>query len=193
VRRSAVWRSNLSLWSDTALKNTTDGLPLRSLGTAYLDRGERDKAAEYFTQALQRRNDVLGQIAIYNNLGSIAQVDKRLDDAERFYRTALRLEPNSPDCLFNLGLIALTRATDPDPDHDAAWKRQQAQQARELLERASQLSPLDPDIAVALGQTLNALGDRRAARAQLERALQLGLPATTETAVRRLLGDLPAS
>jgi Tfp pilus assembly protein PilF len=191
VQRNAVWRSNLSLWADTAEKNTTDGLPARSLGAAYLEQGDHAKALQYFHLALQRRNDALGRFVIYNNLGSLAMAEQRLDDAEQDYRTALTLNPSAPDTLFNLGLIALTRATDKQASDQAA-KHDQALRARQLFEQALQQHPLDTDIIIALGQTLSALEDPRGARAQYERALQLGLPASTAASVRQLLAALPA-
>src|SRR5262249_40073023 len=129
IRRNAVWRSNLRLWEDTAAKNTTDGLPMRSLANAYLEAGNAAKAAELFQLALQRRNDSIGRFNIHNNLGTLAMQQKRLDDAEQHYRTALDIDPRAPDCLYNLGLIALTRAVDADATHDAAWRQDEAQRA----------------------------------------------------------------
>ncbi len=186
VRRNAVWRTNLTLWHDTAAKNTTDGLPMRSLATAYQQLGDAAKAAEYFQVALQRRNDQVGVFTIYNNLGSLAMVAKRLEEAEGHYQTALKINPASAECLFNLGLIALTRATEGDPSQ----KHDQARRARQFFERAAHLSPLDPDIQVGLAQTLSALHDTAGARGHFERALQLGLPAATEASVRKLLAEL---
>jgi tetratricopeptide (TPR) repeat protein len=190
VRRNAVWRSNLSLWQDTAAKNLTDGLPMRSLATAYQQRGDTAKAKEHFLLALQRRNDAAGLLTIYNNLGSLAMMEKRLDEAEGYYRSALAYNPGAADALFNLALIALTRAKDGNGPHDQAWEHEQAEQARRLFEQAQQLSPLDPDIPVGLGQTLSVLGDAAGARQAYERALQLGLPPATDAAVRQLLREL---
>jgi tetratricopeptide (TPR) repeat protein len=186
VQRNAVWRTNLSLWEDTAAKNTTDGLPIRSLATAHQQLGDSAKAAEYFQVALQRRNDQAGLFTIYNNLGSLAMVAQHLDEAEANYQRALAVNPNAPECLFNLGLIELTRTTAAD----AAARRQHGERARQFFERAAQLSPLDPDIQVGLAQTLSALDDSAGARTHFERALQLGLPPQTEASVRKLLADL---
>jgi tetratricopeptide (TPR) repeat protein len=185
VRRNAVWRTNLTLWHDTAVKNTTDGLPMRSLATTYQQLGDAVKATEYFQLALQRRNDQVGVFTIYNNLGSLAIVAKRLEEAERHYETALAMNPGSSECLFNLGLIALTRAT----EGESVRKHDQAQRGRQFFERAAQLSPLDPDIQVGLAQTLSALGDQPGARTHFERALQIGLPPATEASVRKLLAE----
>ena len=191
IERNSVWRSNLSLWADTTAKNTTDGLPARSLGAVYFEQGDRARALQYFRLAQQRRNDQQGQFVLYNNLGSLALAEKRLDEAEQHYRTALALNPRAPDTLFNLGLIALTRATDTDAP-DSAPQRDDALKARPLFEQALQQHPLDTDILVALGQTLNLLGDPHGARAHYERALQLGLAEPTATSVRKLLAELPA-
>jgi tetratricopeptide (TPR) repeat protein len=190
VRRNAVWRSNLTLWQDTAAKNLTDGLPMRSLATTYQQLGEAAKAKEYFLLALQRRNDAAGLLTIYNNLGSLAMVEKKLDEAEGYYRSALASNPGAADALFNLALIGLTRAKDESGTHDQTWKRERAEEARRLFEQAQQLSPLDPDIPVGLGQTLSVLGDAAGARKAYERALQLGLPPATAAAVRQLLREL---
>ena len=190
VRRNAVWRNNLTLWQDTAEKNLTDGLPMRSLATAYQQSGDAAKAAEYFRQALQRRNDGGGRFTIYNNLGSLALNDKRFDEAEQFYRAALSSSPQAADALYNLALISLTRAKEDGGGHDESWKRQQLLQARPLLEQAQRVSPLDPEIYLALGEALNLLGDRAGARAHYERALALGLPPTTDSAVRDILTQL---
>ena len=186
LRRNAVWRTNLTLWTDTATKNTTDGLPMRSLATTYQQLGDAATAKEYFQMALQRRNDQMGRFTIYNNLGSLAMVAQRLDEAQGHYETALTINPNAPECLFNLGLIELTRTTGAD----AAARREHGQRARQFFERAAQLSPLDPDIQVGLGQTLSALDDSAGARTHFERALELGLPPPTEASVRKLLAEL---
>jgi tetratricopeptide (TPR) repeat protein len=191
LRRNAVWRSNLTLWEDTAAKNLTDGLPMRSLATAYQQLGDTARAGEYFRLALQRRNDALGLFTINNNLGSLAMMEKKLDEAERYYRAALASNPQAADTLFNLGLIGLTRAKNEDATHDASWRHDQAVQARQLFQQAQQLSPLDPEIPVGLGQALSVLGDSAGARIQFQRALQLGLPPETDAAVRKLLGELP--
>jgi len=190
VRRNAVWRSNLTLWQDTVEKNHTDGLPMRSLATAYQQRGDAAKAAEYFRQALQRRNDGSGRFTIYNNLGTLALNDKRLDTAEQYYRAALKNRPQAADALYNLAFVSLTRAKEDGGGHDKSWKRQQADQARQLLVQAQGLSPLDPDICLALGEAFRILGESAAARAQYERALTLGLGPAREHAVRNILADL---
>lgn len=190
VQRNAVWRSNFSLWEDTAAKNVSNGLPMRSLAAAYQQSGDAAKASEYFRLALQRRNDASGMFTIYNNLGSLAVVERKLDEGERYYRSALAIQPQAPDALFNLGLISLTRAKEQSSDRDETRRGEEAKQARQLFDHAEQLSPLDPDIPLALGETLRILGDTAGARAQYERALKLGIPPASETVVRTVLSEL---
>jgi tetratricopeptide (TPR) repeat protein len=190
MHRNGVWHDNLSLWRDTAAKNTTDGLPLRSLATAYLNLGDHANATEYFERALQRRNDPHGLLVIHNNLGSLALQEHKVDEAEGHYETALRIDPNSPDALFNLGLIALTRAIRERDAGDTAATREQATLGRGRFERALQLNPRDPDTHVALGQVLALLDDPAAARRHYDEALRLGPAPDTERSIRRLLGDL---
>jgi Flp pilus assembly protein TadD len=186
VQRNRVWRDNLRLWSDTAVKNTTDGLPLRNLATATLAAGDPIAAQRLFHDALGRRNDPYGQYTIHNNLGTIAL--NRGDDvaAERHYRTAFTLQPTA-DCAYNIGLIALRRGLGSEPTPDAAVRSAKLREARDLLEQAVAASPHDSDIHVALGQAADALGDQPAARRHFAEALRLGLPPSTEAAVRRLM------
>lgn len=190
VHRNAVWRSNLTLWEDTAAKNVTNGLPMRGLAAVYQERGDAAKASEYFQLALRRYNDTAGLFTIYNNLGSLAMVAKKLDEAGRYYRSALGLQPRAPDALFNLALISLTRVKEESASHDESWRREEAERARQLFDQAEQLSPLDPDIPLALGETLRIVGDTAGALAQYQRALKLGLPPANEAAVRTAISQL---
>jgi Flp pilus assembly protein TadD len=186
VTRNQVWRDNYSLWSDTAARNQVDGLPLRSLAAAHLERGDAPGAERLFQAALQLRNDTLGKYVIYNNLGSIALNRKDLVAAERYYERA-RAQQTTPDCLYNLALIALHRGTDDQLTPEAGVRAQHLQTARRLFDEALAASPFDPEIHVGLGQTAQALGDNAAARRHFQRALDLGMPPQLETAVRKLL------
>lgn len=188
VNRNRVWRDNYSLWSDTAARNRVDGLPLRSLAAAHLERGEAGDAERIFHEALELRNDVLGKYIIYNNLGSIALNRDDFPAAERYYETARALQ-TTPDCLYNLALIALRRGTDPHLTPEADARSQRLSTARSLFEQALAASPFDPEIHIGLGQTAQAQKDSSTARRHFERGIELGLPPETEAAVRKLLKD----
>jgi tetratricopeptide (TPR) repeat protein len=184
MKRNSVWADNYSLWSDTAEKNDVDGLPLRSLAAATLEKGDAQTAERLFLQALERRNTTRGKYIIYNNLGTIAL--GRNDDvvAERYYRQAAEFEP-APALLYNLGLIRLRRGMDPSV---AVTERTAAlTEAKDLFERGIAASPHDAEIHVGLAQTADALGDHATARKHFAKGLDLGLPPSTATAVQQRL------
>ncbi len=183
IARNRVWASNMALWTDTAAKNQTDALPLRSLASAYIDQGDRRRATELFKQALTRRNDARGRYVLFNNLGSLALQEQNLDEAQKLYEQAAAIQPES-EVLYNLGIIALQRALAATTDEE---QQRLGESARRRFQSALDLNPHGPEIRVGLGQSLQALGQREAARKQFEMALADGLAEPTAGAVRRLL------
>jgi hypothetical protein len=177
VHRNRVWRTNLSLWEDTARKSRVSGMPLRSLAAEHQKQGHHAEARRYFEEALTRRNTATGLLGIYTNLGTLAMQTGGLSEAKRYYLLALEVNPNASEALFNLALVTLQES-----DGAAAARR-----AVELLEKAERLTPLDPDVHAALGQALLALGDREQAIDHLRRALELGVNPTTAESIRRVL------
>lgn len=181
VRRNRVWHDNLSLWTATAATATVSGMPLRSLGAAYLDAGREEDARRSFEQALRRRNSTIGLQVIHSNLGTIAMRANDFEAARRHYREALDLNENAADVLFNLGLATFMAGR----GSPAA-----AAEALTFYRRAEALSPHDPDIHAALGQALATTGDQPAAERHLRRALELGLAPASVERVKAYLDDL---
>ncbi len=181
VRRNRVWRDDVSLWEDTARKSLVSGMPLRSLATAYQQRGRVDEARQYFERALGRRNSPVGLQAIYSNLGTLAMQAQDFATAERNYRQALDMNPNAPDMLFNLGL-AILQGQGATP---AA-----AENAMGFFLRAQSLSPHDGDIQAALGQTYAIRGDRPRAIQHLRRAVELSVSPASRERVKNFLEEL---
>jgi tetratricopeptide (TPR) repeat protein len=179
VRRNRVWRDDLALWEDTALKSQRSGMAFRSLATAYQRAGRHAEARHYFERALDRRNDAKGLQIIYNNLGTLAMQGQNFEAAVRRYREALQANPNAPDSLFNLGLAIF---------HAGGRSESAARQALEYYRQAEQLSPHDPDVQAALGQALFLVGDEQEAREHMQRALDLGVQEATAVGIRRMLG-----
>ena len=186
ARRNRVWESDRRLWTDTTAKSPTAGLPLRSLAVVLQNAGQTDEARVMYERALEKHNTVGGRITIYNNLGSMVLLRGDLDTAERYYRQALAIQ-ETPDCVFNLGVISLTRAREAGARGDEAGRRREAQLALPLLEKAERTSPHDPDIQVALGQSLSFLGKHEEARRHYERALSLGISGATADQIRSML------
>lgn len=174
--RATVWHDNLSLWTDTVRKAQVDGAPLRSLGVAYLGAGRLSAAKETLLAALGRRNTAIGRQNIYLNLGTVALQEGRVEEAERWYRRAVTEGPPRPEAAFNLAVVLLQQN---EPEGRA--------EARQLLEQAVHMSPLDPEIHYALGQLDLVEGRRRAALSALRQALSLGLAGQQAEHARALL------
>lgn len=181
IRRNRIWHDDVSLWEDTAEKSQTAGLPIRSLGTAYQQRGRVDDARRCFELALQRRNSPSGVQIAYNNLGTLAMQEKDYARATAYYQRALDANPNAADTLFNLGLAMLQAG---GASSDAA------NDALRFLQRAQELSPHDPDIEAALGQVYAIKGERERAVEHLKRALQLGASPATAASIQAYLAGL---
>lgn len=179
--RNRVWHDDLALWSDTAAKSRIAGLPLRSVGVAYQQRGQPEQARQYLEEALQRRNSPAGLQAIYNNLGTLAMQAQRYDEARRHYEAALQAYPNAADTLFNLGLSIF---------QGGGGGRDAATAALDYFQRAEQLSPHDADIQAALGQVAALRGDRERAIVYLRRALELGPSPAVTANIRSFLETL---
>jgi tetratricopeptide (TPR) repeat protein len=90
----------------------------------------------------------------------------RLDEAARIYQGVLQREPDNPDALYLLGVVALRTG--------------QPAQAADLLGRAVALRPGQGMIHADLGQALRALGKKREALDHLREAARL-LPGQAET------------
>jgi len=181
VSRNRVWHDDVSLWADTATKSRGSGFAFRNLGTAYQERGQREEAKQWFARALERHNTRRGLQITYNNLGTMAMQDQDFTAAERYYREALKANPSAADTLFNLALAVL---------QGGGRTADAARTAGDMLLQAEMLSPYDPDIQAALGQTYAIRGDREHAIARLRRALELGAQPATAESIRNFLGEL---
>lgn len=182
VRRNPVWHDDLALWTDTEQKSRTSGMAARSLGTAYQQAGDPDRARAAFERALQRRNTPRGLQTIHNNLGTLAMYAGDYAGAERAYRAALEASPHAPDTLFNLGLAILQRG---------GLTAEAARAALPYYEEARRQSPHDPDIEAAMAQAYEVLGDRAAAAQHARAALALGARGATADSLRAMLAGGP--
>lgn len=111
-------------------------------------RGQHAKGQKLFEQAA--RNPLYRTPAVaYANAGVCARSAKDLERAEKYFREALKLQPDYPDALLQLA--------------DITFERGQGLQARAFLQRYFAAAPATPD-ALALGVRVErALGDVAAA------------------------------
>ena len=122
-----------------ALKVSGDNAVIDNMYGAYLCRNEQFAKAETFLLKAARNPRYRTPEAAYANAGVCAVRDSRLDDAEGFFRSALRINPRYVDALWNMASLSF------ELDRDL--------QARAFLERLAATTPL-PSTALWLGHRL---------------------------------------
>lgn len=149
VGRSEVWKTDLSLWSDTVEKEPRSGLAWGELGKAYLDRGSRlDLALDAYETAVEVDNDAMGRAIAYTAMGVIHSRQGKEQEAYEAWTAAVEARPDYASAWFNLGTFSakrfettarqqgrldrdlldtarshLQRAVDLDPRYEKAWLR----------------------------------------------------------------------
>lgn len=100
VGRNAVWRNELTLYTDT-LNKSPDAVEIRlNLGNVYSDLGYVREAMDQYRKVLERAP---GYAEAHNNLGILYYEQGRFREAASEYRTALALKPSYAQAHNNLG------------------------------------------------------------------------------------------
>ena len=127
--RNRVWRDEVTLWEDTALKSPNKARVRNTLGTAYLESGRTDEAIAEFEATLRIDPGYWAAAAnlgscfmvkaagILNDEGSHQQAGRLTARAIEFYEQALALKP---DDAMVLSLLDAAR------ERNAALRRQDA-------------------------------------------------------------------
>ena len=149
--RSAVWRDEMSLWTDAAAKSPGSHLARYNLGTLWLERGREDLAGPELRAALVA--DPL-RPAPYKNLGVLYYRQRRFRLAAALFRAAIRLEPSSYDLWMSLA------AAEAAQGHTHL--------AVAFFQRASRLQPQEARPYYALGLQLKKIGDKAGAARAFE-------------------------
>jgi len=119
VSRNDDYRSNLSLWTDTATRLPSNRRAYCNIGYSLFRMGRAKESIRYYQQALAIDPDY---VAAHNNLGiSLLQLGDAQDALKHFERS-VQLKPNSAPSHYNLG-NALARAGKLD---DAVRENQEA-------------------------------------------------------------------
>jgi protein O-mannosyl-transferase len=105
--RNKVWRSEISLWQDAAMKSPTKVRPHQNLALYYGMEGRLDEARRELEKAIaiEPRN-----FELHNNLGIIYREQGDLGRAIREYQLVLQLEPADAMARYNLGNVYLAQA-----------------------------------------------------------------------------------
>jgi tetratricopeptide (TPR) repeat protein len=109
-RRNAVWKDELTLWTDVVAKSPRKARPHHSLALAHLARGAPEEAVREFLIALRIRPWYPEALT---NLGNAYAGLGQFDDAMRQYRRAVLVAPRLAEAHNNLG-TALERAGERD-------------------------------------------------------------------------------
>jgi tetratricopeptide (TPR) repeat protein len=155
-QRNTVWRSEVTLWEDI-LKKSPDKIRVNNnLGTLYFERGEYDRALEYFNKALSVNPDYA---SANNNRGAVYIEKGLLDLALKDVERAIALEPRYASAYKNRG--------------DVLKKKGQTQAALEMYDQALNLDPYFIDGYDVRGIVYGELGDYEKALSDFDQALQL--------------------
>jgi tetratricopeptide (TPR) repeat protein len=140
-----------------------------ALGKLYLDEGRRAEAEEQFRRSLELEPNITG----YSNLGVIHWERGEVKLAEQEWRAAVRLAPNDPSLLNDLGLVSTNQGCYTE--------------AASYFRRAIGLKPNDPYPHSNLGIAYEKTGQHGPAEREFRTALSLS-PQELET--RNRLGTL---
>ncbi|MDE3084797.1 MAG: tetratricopeptide repeat protein, partial [Verrucomicrobiota bacterium] len=194
--RNHVYKSALSLWSDTVRKNPGNHRAQNNLGIAYIQAGDVSKAIPCFTASLR----LLQGYGVQTNLGNALLKAGHTDEAIAELRKAVQLDPDSAQirtilahALVQAGrsdeaIAQLERAVTLDPQDNIAQHNLATALVRagRLDEAASRFeivltnNPKDIDARNSYGLLLGRMGQLPEAINQFEAALRLN-PDSAET------------
>jgi tetratricopeptide (TPR) repeat protein len=105
VKRNAVWKDDITLWSDAASKPVSGFRAHVNLGTAYERQNRLDLAIQSYEKALELNPDFF---ATHYNLGLVYQKLEKADLAIIHFQEAIRINPGFPPAHRMLGMTYAT-------------------------------------------------------------------------------------
>jgi tetratricopeptide (TPR) repeat protein len=190
AQRNGVYRTELSIWTDTLAKCPDNARAYSNLGIALQHAGKMPEAITEYEQALRLRPDYA---EAHYNLGDALAQGGKIDEAVGQLEQALRIRPDYAEAHYDLGLVFLqngrldegirhlTEAVRTRPDHaegrnDLGWALLQAGKAPEAIEQCRQALRIRPDYPEAhnnLGLALARLGNIDEATQHFEQAVEI--------------------
>jgi tetratricopeptide (TPR) repeat protein len=158
-----------------------EAIRLNNRGVALMGQQFTEKAADSFAEAF-KKDPKLAQASVNNGIALMTL--QKLDDAKKALKTAIALDPESAQAWYNLGLAqhadnelepaleSFQQAVKLDPrDADSYYfegvcyrELKQLDKAVEALKHALAIQPLHASSEFALARTLQAMGDKEAAK-----------------------------
>lgn len=102
VKRSAVWKSEQTLWDDARKKSPAKARPLTNLARSYTFAGNASLAIIFYEQSIAINPRLFES---HYNLGDLYYKSGRVDEALNHIRTAAMLEPSVAEIQGRLGEI----------------------------------------------------------------------------------------
>lgn len=205
-RQARVWQNTRTLFAHVIeTYPSVSHVAHNNLGNMERLSGNMDAAVKEFQQAIAIRPNA----KTWSNLGAVYRRQGKVADARDAYANALRLDPQSPDAHFGLGIIAAERgdraaavrayeeALRYDPNMEEVWLNLGAlhagvgefSAAAEAYGRALRINPFFLQAHHNLGVALQQTGDSQGAEAAFREAVRLQ---PSYTASRMNLGVLLA-
>lgn len=176
IKRNADWKSDTTLFIADAQTVPNSALVNGNAGKAYIDLSEKPENKAQETELLKKAIYHLHRAVTihkeyvngYLNIGVAYFKLKQYDKALECWETAKRIYPNNPFLKRNIKLMASVYYND-------AMKigREQPQEARKLIEKATELDPANADYWYNLGGVNYTMGDFTAAQKAWVKTLQL--------------------
>jgi tetratricopeptide (TPR) repeat protein len=91
-RRAYVWKDSYVLWNDVLAKYPNHPVPYNNLGTLYYDKGDLDRALDFFEKSIALKSDYADA---YNNRGLIDMKKGMLDQALEDFTLAIKYKPKN--------------------------------------------------------------------------------------------------
>jgi tetratricopeptide (TPR) repeat protein len=154
-RRNLDYRTNFSLWKDTAAKAPDNERARRGFADALLNHGRYDDAIKEYREAL-RLNP--GNVLVLSDLGKALVKQGRPAEGIEHFRAVLRTNPNDADAYYNVGI--------------AFAQQGQSEQAIEAYQNVLRLEPHNNQAHNNLGAVYRNQGRNEEAAGEFRSALQ---------------------
>ncbi len=97
--RNVVWRDNVSFYSEMVRANPFSELAHYSLGLAYMEKGQIDKAQAEWKKTAETNPNYFKVLAL---LGQSYLMEHSWKDAEYYYTMAIKANPGDAEAIYNL-------------------------------------------------------------------------------------------